>query len=113
MDQSCQLQPTSFCSDANETVAQQAASSAGRTDDNNAHSMNNGEWTHEKKSTDFEKRQKGNNFMKRIKDRWYSEYPEKRRTAQNLGDSICRFAKEGWRAEISRNQITEMQKSTG
>ena len=51
MDQSCQLQPTSFCSDANETVAQQAASSAGRTDDNNAHSMNNGEWTHEKKNT--------------------------------------------------------------
>lgn len=50
--------------------------------------------------------------MKRIKDRWDSEYPEKRRTGQNIVDSICRFAKEGWRAEISRNQITEMQKST-
>ena len=49
MDQNYQLQPTSFCSDANVTVAQQVASSAGCTDSNNIHSMKNGEWTHEEK----------------------------------------------------------------
>ena len=39
---------------------------------------------------------KGKNFMRRIKERWHREYPEKRRTAQNLIDNAKRFAKEGW-----------------
>lgn len=80
MEQNYQRQPTLFCSDANVPVAQQAASSAAGTDGNNVPSMNNGEWTHE----------------------------EKIRIVQNLVDSICRFAKEGWRAKISRNQTTEI-----
>ena len=67
MEQNYQRQPTLFCSDANVPVAQQAASSAAGTDDNNVPSI-----------------------------------------VQNLVDSICRFAKEGWRAKISRNQTTEI-----
>ena len=50
--------------------------------------------------------------MKRIKDRWDSEFAEKRRTAQNLVDNASRFEKEGWGGEIVRNQTTKMQKNT-
>ena len=39
---------------------------------------------------------KGKNFMKKIKERWHREYPEKRRTVQNLIDNAKRLAKEGW-----------------
>ena len=39
---------------------------------------------------------KGKNFMKRIKERLHREYPEKRRTVQNLIDNAKRFAKDGW-----------------
>ena len=50
--------------------------------------------------------------MKRIKGRWDGEFPEKRRTAQNLVDNASRFEKEGWGEEIVRNQTTKMQKNT-
>ena len=50
--------------------------------------------------------------MKRIKDRWGGEFPEKRRTAQNLVDNVSRFEKEGWGGKIVRNQTTKMQKNT-
>ena len=50
--------------------------------------------------------------MKRIKDQWNSEFPEKRRTPQNLVDNTSCFEKEEWGGEIVRKQTTEMQKNT-
>ena len=97
MDQNNQFQPTTLCGDANATVAQQAAYRAGRTEHNNVHTMNNREWTDEEKRRivriNLEERQKGKNFMKRIKDRWNGEFPEKRRTIQNLVDNASSFEK--------------------
>ena len=34
--------------------------------------------------------------MKRIKTRWDFEFPESRKTAQNLVDNAKRFKKQGW-----------------
>ena len=45
---------------------------------------------------DHQERRKGKNFMKRIKTRLDLEFPESRRTAQNLIDNAKRFKKEGW-----------------
>ena len=96
-DQNNQFQPTTLCDDANATVAQQAAYRAGRTEHNNVHTMNNREWTDEEKRRivciNLEERQNGKNFMKRIKDRWNGEFPEKRRTTQNLVDNASSFEK--------------------
>ena len=50
--------------------------------------MNKGEWTNEEKSKlaqiNREERQKGKNFLKKIKRRWENEFPQKNRKAQNL-----------------------------
>ena len=54
---------------------------------------NNHEWSGEQK---HEEKRKGKNFMKRIKTRWDLEFPESRRTAQNLVDNGKRFKKKGW-----------------
>ena len=60
--------------------------------------MNKGEWTNEEKlkivQINREERQKGKNFMKRIKRRWDIEFPLKKRTTQNLVDNARRFEKE-------------------
>ena len=116
MDQNNQFQPTTFCSDANATVAQQAANRASRTEHNNVHTMNSGDWTDEKKRQiahiNLEEQQKRKNFMKSIKNRWDDEFPEKRRTAQNLVDNASRFEKEGWGGEIVRNRTTKIQVNT-
>ena len=76
-------------------MAQQAANRAGRTDHKSVHTMNNREWTDEEKRRivciNLEERQKGKGFMKRIKDRWDGESPEKIRTAQNLVDNASLF----------------------
>ena len=62
--------------------------------------MNNREWSEEQKhrrvEIDYQERRKGRNFMKRIKRRWDLEFPELKRTAQNLVDNARRFKKEGW-----------------
>ena len=50
--------------------------------------------------------------MKRIKDQSDGEFPEKKKTAQNLVGKAKRFEKEGWRGGIVRNQTTKMQKNT-
>ena len=61
---------------------------------------NNHEWSEEQKhrivERDHQERRKRNNFMKSIKTRWDLEFPESRRTAQNLVDNAKRFKKEGW-----------------
>ena len=112
MDQNNQFQLTTLCGDANVTVAQQAANRAGHTEHSNFHTMNNREWTGEEKRRlvciNLEERQKVKSFMKRIKDRWDGEFPEKRRTAQNLVDNASRFEKEGWGGEIVRSKATKM-----
>ena len=41
-----------------------------------------------------EERQKGKNFVKRIKHRWDIEFPQKKRTAQKLIDNARRFERE-------------------
>ena len=52
--------------------------------------MNKGEWTNGEKlktvQINREERQKGKNFMKRIKQRWHIEFPQKKSTAKNLAD---------------------------
>ena len=62
------------------------------------HIMNKGEWTNEEKlkilQINREERQKGKDFMKRIKQRWEIEFSQKKRTTQNLADNARRFKKE-------------------
>ena len=66
----------------NETVAQQvdAQNLASQLHKNNVHIMNKGEWTDKEKlkivKINREERQKGKNFMKRIKQRWTIELPQ-------------------------------------
>ena len=57
-----------------------------------------------------EERQKGKNFMKRIKRRWDIEFPLKKRTTQNLVDNARRFEKEILRPGGGAN--LQAQKST-
>ena len=70
-----QFQPQQTHDVANETVAEQvdAENIASQLHKNNVHIINKGEWTNEEKlkivQTNREERQKGKNFMKRIKQR--------------------------------------------
>ena len=63
--------------------------------------MNKGEWMNKEKlkivQINKEERQKGKNFMKRIKQRWDIEFPRKKRTMQNLVDNARRFEKKIFR----------------
>ena len=50
--------------------------------------------------------------MERIKTRWDIEFPEKKRTKQNLVDNARRFANEGWRdKEQTTTQAVEVHKN--
>ena len=68
---------------ANETVAEQvdAESIASQLHNNNVHIMKKGEWAYEEKmkmvQINREERQKGKNFMKRMKQQWDIDYPQK------------------------------------
>ena len=92
-----QLQQTH--DEANETVAGQvdAGNIVSQLHNNNVHIMNKGEWMNKEKlkivQINKEERQKGKNFMKRIKQRWDIEFPRKKRTMQNLVDNARRFEK--------------------
>ena len=85
---------------ANETVAQQADAEnrANHVQYNLVHIMNNKEWTENEKrriiQINQEERERGKNFMRRIKERWDLEFPHKKRTAQNLIDNARRFENE-------------------
>lgn len=81
------------------TVAQETC-----VDDNGDHGENSvrkrnfGGWTENEKiritQIDIDERQKGPGFMKRIKERWDTEFPSRRHiTAQNLCDNARRFRK--------------------
>ena len=94
---------------ANITVAQQAVKTSGYTEHNNVHTMTNRQSTNEEKRRivciNLEERQKGKNFMKRIKDQPDGEFPEKKKNSSKSGRQPSCFAKEG-------NQTTKMQKNT-
>ena len=94
---------------ANITVAQQAVKTSGYTEHNNVHTMTNRQSTNEEKRRivciNLEERQKGKNFMKRIKDQRDGEFPEKKKNSSKSGRQPSCFAKEG-------NQTTKMQKNT-
>ena len=68
---------------SNETVAEQvdAESIASQLHNNNFHIMKKGEWAYEEKmkmvQINREERQKGKNFMKRMKQQWDIDYPQK------------------------------------
>ena len=80
--------------------------------------MNNREWTEEEKcklvERDRQERNRGKNFMKRVKARWYAEYPISRRTTQNLIDNARRLKKDGQGrpAELQNRDETEVQQQT-
>ena len=44
--------------------------------------------------------------MKRLKARWDAEYPESKRTAQNVIDNTKRFKKEGWGTQEEHVETT-------
>ena len=68
---------------ANEIVAEQvdAESIASQLHNNNVHIMKKGEQAYEEKmkmvQINREERQKGKNFMKRMKQQWDIDYPQK------------------------------------
>ena len=76
-------------------------------ENSNVHRMNNLEWTDEQRhriaEIDTEERARGKHFMRRVKERWDTEFPIVVRTAQNLTDSARRFGKEGWRRPAIEN----------
>ena len=68
-------------------------------ENNRVRVTNNREWFEEQKhrivEIDHQERRKGKNFMTRIKRRGELEFPESKRTVQNLVDYARRFKKEG------------------
>ena len=76
--------------------------------------MNNREWTDQQKhrivEIDKEERTRGKHFMKRVKERWDTEFPTVVRTAQNLIDNAKRFQKEGWgRSTVENGEVAAAQ----
>ena len=56
--------------------------------------MNKGEWTNKEKLKSVKlNREERQNLMKKIKQRWHIEFPQKKRAAQNLVDNARRFEK--------------------
>ena len=97
-------------------------SGADHENNNRLRITNNREWTDEQKHRIVEvnthERRRGKNFMKRIKARWDAEFPDSKRTAQNLIDNAKRFRKEGWGNQLEQeeeaeqvvNEVSENQK---
>ena len=60
-------------------------------ENNRVRITNNDEWSDEQKHRIMEighqERRKGKNFMKSVKRRWDLEFPESKRTTQNLVDN--------------------------
>ena len=83
-----------------DTVVPMGTDNQANLQNNRVRITNNREWSEEQKhrivEIDHQERRKGKNFMKRIKRRWDLEFPESKRTAQNLVDNARRFKKEGW-----------------
>ena len=86
---------------ADDTVAPLYADNQANLENNRVRIRNNREWSEEQKhrivEIEHQDRKKGKNFMKYIKRRWDLEFPESKRTAQNLFENAKRFKEEGWR----------------
>ena len=71
---------------------------ASQLHNNNVHILNKGEWPNEEKlkivQMNREERQKGKNFMKRIRRRWDIKFPQEKITTQNLVDNARWFENE-------------------
>ena len=105
---------------ADDTVALLGVDNQANLESNRVRITNNCEWSEEQKhrivKIDYQKRRKGKNFMKHIKRRWDLEFPESKRTTQNLVDNARRFRKEGWgnmaeREEPMAEQVTPVNKN--
>ena len=83
-----------------DTVVPLGADNQANLENNKVRIMSNRDCSEEEKhrivEIDHQERRKGKNFMKRIKRRSNLEFPESKRTAQNLVDNARRFKKEGW-----------------
>ena len=86
---------------ANNTVVPSGADREVNHENNNRSCITkNHEWTDQQKhrivEIDTHERRRRKNFMKRIKARWDGEFPDSKRTAQNLIDNAKRFMKDRW-----------------
>ena len=87
-----QFQPQQTHGVANETVAEHGdvENIVSQLHNDSVHIMNKGEWTNEEKlkivQINREERQKGKDFMKKIKQRWEIEFPQKK-SRQDLVDN--------------------------
>ena len=84
---------------ADDTVVPLGADNQANLENNRVCITKNREWSEKQKhrivEIDHQERRKRKNFMKRIKRRWDLEFPESKRTPQNLVDNVRRFKKEG------------------
>ena len=84
---------------ADDAAVPLGADNQANLENNRVRITKNREWSHEQKrrivEIDHQERRKGKNFMKRIKRRWHLEFPESKRTTQNLVDNARGFKKEG------------------
>ena len=109
-----QIKPNQLHDVADDTVVPNGAENRAHYDnDSIIYIVNSCEWTDEQKhklvEIDTQERRRGKYFMKRMKERWDAEYPENRRTAQNLTDNARRFKKEGWGRPTENLNGTEDQ----
>ena len=109
-----QFQPNLLHDIVNDTVAPSGVENEAYHGNNNVHRMNNREWTDQQKhrivEIDKEERTRGKHFMKRVKERWDTEFPTVVRTAQNLIDNAKRFQKEGWgRSTVENGEVAAAQ----
>ena len=90
-----QFHPNLLYDIVNDTVAPLDVENVAYHENNNVHRMNNHEWTDEQRhktvETDTEERTRAKHFMKRMKERWDTQFPTAARIAQNLIDSAKRF----------------------
>ena len=93
-----QFQPNTLHDIANDTVAPLGFENVAYRENNNVHRMNNRKSTEEQRhrivEVDAEKRTRGKQFMRRVKERWDTVFPLVATTAQNLIDSARRFRNE-------------------
>ena len=106
-----QIQPNQLHDVADDIVVLNGAENRANHDNENlVHIVNGSEWTEEQKhkvvKIDTEERQRGKGFMRRVKQRWDTEYPMNPRTTQNLTDNAKRFKKEGFgRPDNNQNEV--------
>ena len=102
-----QFQPNTLHDIVNDTVAPLGFENVAYRENNNVHRMSNRKSTEEQRhrivEVDAEKRTRGKQFMRRVKERWDTVFPLVARTAQNLIDSARRFRNEEWGRPVMEN----------